>query len=338
MLLDKILFDELAPIGSSLMKKAGLKKAPKNISEMKKFLMQVKSSIENLESDGLLLGNLLFYFVSSLEVRDRLTSSRIFEDLFCALFSLKPTDQSIRSNPKPSIEVQKFDIYNLETDDFVISEDIAMNKREKADVYIGDYSISLKTLKGIAYDENGKKMSIKNNKANKEVNVGSFSYRALLKGLVSEEHLASLGDRKKGFGSASSIRNKMLDEVNKEGKDKQLLDRLSVFMKFIYEDDLYLVLKSNYIITFYLIPANSFVDCITKVYTYEESRFQDIWNRWENNNLRMNWEKILEYCDKYQLLYSKIEINLSIAIHSEAIKKFKDNISEAIHDEIVKLV
>lgn len=61
-------------------------------------------------------------------------------------------------------------------------------------------------------------------------------------------------------------------------------------------------------------------------------------NRWENNNLRMNWEKILEYCDKYQLLYSKIEINLSIAIHSEAIKKFKDNISEAIHDEIVKLV
>lgn len=37
MLLDKILFDELAPIGSSLMKKASLKKAPKNISEMKKI-------------------------------------------------------------------------------------------------------------------------------------------------------------------------------------------------------------------------------------------------------------------------------------------------------------
>ena len=99
---------------------------------------------------------------------------------------------------------------------------MAGNKREKADISIDNYHISLKTLKGYVYDKDGNvlpKKIINNsgdeikNEQNNELNVGSLSFRALLKGVLPDEELKALGDRKKGLGSGSAVRKSMLDKI-----------------------------------------------------------------------------------------------------------------------------
>ena len=153
MILDKLLLQNTSSIGKSLLQKAGLESTPKNINEMHLFLEATKKSIESNEFEGALLGNILFSFVSSTEVRDRNVTSRVFEDIFAGLFNEKCTDKTQRSNPSV---IQ--DILNLDTlcknEDWLISTDLAGNKREKSDLELGNYSISLKTLKGKVYDIN----------------------------------------------------------------------------------------------------------------------------------------------------------------------------------------
>lgn len=347
MILDKLLFERITPIGESILKKSGLKRHPSNVDEMACFIETVNSSMKKSEFDGLLIGNIFFSFVSSIEVRDRKTTARTFEDIFSALFSLNATDTAVRQNPVPPKEVMALDIHNTRGDDWKISSDLATNKREKADLFLGDYSISLKTLRGFAYDRYGKMMpkviknsdgeDVKNNE-NGEVNVGSLSFRALLKGILTDDDLAKLKDRKGGLGSGGAFRESVLNKIKAYGKQEMFLNRLGIFMNYVYDDDLYIVLKSHYKITWYLIPAKSFIDCIVMTYKYDEPNFERIWYRWENNNLRMDWKPIIEKMDKYHLKYRKIEMLLGDAVHSSKIIEFKKNISKSISEEIKKLL
>lgn len=335
MFLDKILLNELKVVGESLLKKASLHMAPSNAEEMFSFLTTIEKEINNNSFDGLLIGNILFNFISSIDIRDRLTTSRIFEDIFSSLFMVEATDTSKRKNPEALdafIELDKK--FNANTD-WKISEDLKGNKREKTDVRLGEYEISLKTLQGKIYNKKGEIVS---NKFNKEVNVGSLSYRALLIGLIPNQNLNELSDRKKGLGSKKQMRNKVLDVINRENNQQSFYERLKLFITYVYTDDLYLVLKSHYKIIFYIIPADSFVNTILMLYEKYEDKFENVWSRWENNNLRLQWPPIIEYLKEFNLPYSKVDILLTNAIENDKIQEFTKDIKTSILNSIKKML
>lgn len=347
MILDELLFKKIKPIGEALLHRANLDTYPKNIEEMYTFLNQINISINCDEFEGLLIGNIFYSFVSALDVRDRHTTARTFEDIFSYLFGITATDTKHRQNPITPNEILELNKFNTEADDWRISSDLAGNKREKADTSIGNYTISLKTLRGVAYDENGKKLPktvkiegeeiIKNNQ-NNEINVGSLSYRALLKGIIPDEELDKLGDRKSGLGSGSAIRKNMLDKIIFYNKKDLFKERLILFMNYVYDEDLYIILKQNFRMTWYLIPSSSFITAIVTAYNLDEQNFQKIWYRWENNNLRMNWPSIIKKLDEYNLSYKKIIMDFGKAYSSKKILEFKDTISSTIENEILELM
>ena len=110
MLLDKYLMENLDLLGLNIMKKAGLASAPSNLKQLFIFFEKLK---EEAETDGDAAANMiyqvLYNFVSSAEVRDRHTSPREFEDIFCSIFGTSSTDTTLRANPTPTTEIREYD-------------------------------------------------------------------------------------------------------------------------------------------------------------------------------------------------------------------------------------
>lgn len=335
MLLDKYLIENLDLLGLKIMKKAGLTAAPVNLDELYQFFAALKEEAEkNNDAAANMIYQVLYNFVSSAEVRDRHTSPREFEDIFCSVFGTESTDDSSRANPRPTKDIMEYDKYTY-TEDWNISSDLCGNKREKADASIGGYDISLKTLKGKRYNEFGKMVD---SKLNDEINVGSFSYRALFKGILTDEELSTLRDRKGGLGSKAQIRKNVLNPIKNHGKSKELLSRLKLFLNFVYEEDLVIVIKSDYRTDFYFVPNKTFVDVLCTLYEKDENSFEDVWYRWENNNLRIRLSQLFYYIEKYKLPYKKLELNLASFIKQEDIKAFNVKLNKCVEAELEKLI
>ncbi|MEI3395734.1 MAG: hypothetical protein V8R82_08670 [Clostridia bacterium] len=307
MILDSLLFSNINVIGKALLNEAGLKNTPQNIYEMKIFLEYLNNSINSNDFKGIVIANVLFSFVSNINVRDRNTTARTFEDIFSSLFNCTCTDGFLRNNPIPPQNILKYDSI-CSNENWKISTDLSGNKREKTDLIIDKYNISLKTLKGIAYDIDGK---VIDSSFNSELNVGSFSYRALLKGIIPDKDLQSLSDRKSGLGSGSQLRANIFNPIIKNQKKNDFYIKLKDFLSYVYEDDFYIVLKSNYRIDFILIPNKTFINTILKLYKDQEPNFEKVFYRWENNNLRLNWKNLLYYIEKFNFEYFRINICLN---------------------------
>ena len=215
----------------------------------------------------------LYSFVSSEDVRDRHTSPREFEDIFCSIFGTSSTDNSTRENPKPTEEIRYYDKFTTD-EEWNISTDLCGNKREKADASIATYDLSLKTLKGKCYNEEGE---VIDKDYNDELNVGSFSYRALFKGILTDKELAKLGGRKKGLGSQKQMRIKVLNPIRKHRKVNKFLKRLQIFFSYVYEEDLIIVIKSGYRMDIYFIPNKTFIDAVCMLYEKDEENFEKVW-------------------------------------------------------------
>lgn len=307
MILDSLLFSNIDIIGKSLLEESGLKRIPQNIYDMKTFLEYLNTSIKNNNFKGIIIADILYSFVSDIKIRDRNTTARTFEDIFSSLFGCTCTDGFLRNNPLPSQTILNYDIL-CKNVNWKISSDLSGNKREKTDLVIGKYNISLKTLKGIAYDKDN---SIIDSSFNSELNIGSFSYRALLKGIIPDSDLQSLSDRKSGLGSGSQLRKNIFNPILKYNKKSEFYTKLNDFLKYVYEDDIYIVLKSNYRIDFILIPNKTFINAVLKLYNEQEHNFEKVFYRWENNNLRLNWKNLLDYIEEFHLEYFRININLN---------------------------
>jgi len=330
MLFDDLLFENLSIIGNSLIRKSNLNSQPKNIHEIEIFLNTLKNSILNNEFDGLITGLIFFKFVTCTDVRDRSTTSRTFEDIFSALFGTKSTDTQVRVNPTPPKEILALNFLS-ENYDWNISTDLAGNRREKADLSIGDYNISLKTLKGVVIGKNGICLD---NSVNEELNIGSLSFRSLFVGLLDTQ----LSDRMGGLGSGTQLREKVLSVIKERNLEEQFYNRLKLFLSYVYTDDVYIVLKSHMRITFILIPNYSFVNGILKLYEFHEDKFEKVWYRWENNNLRIRWKPLLNYLDEFKLEYKVIDIDLFNSIENVEINDFLHSISDSILNEISKYI
>lgn len=298
------------------------------------YLEYLNISIANNDFKGILIANILFYFVSNIKVRDRNTTARIFEDIFSALFGCSCTDGFLRNNPAPSQTILNYDVI-CKNEDWKISSDLSSNKRKKTDLVIDNYNISLKTLKGIVYNKDN---SIIDHYCNPELNVGSFSYRALLKGLIPDSHLQSLSDRKSGLGSGKQLRRNIFDSILKYNKEVDFYNKLNDFLSYVYEDDIYIVLKSHYRIDFILIPNSTFIDALLKLYKEQECNFEKVFYRWENNNLRLNWINLLNYIDEFHLEYFRINIDLSNIDSNKEFNLMKDFIEKDIQDYLKKFL
>ncbi|MBE7012961.1 MAG: hypothetical protein E7416_02670 [Ruminococcaceae bacterium] len=335
MLLDKYLIENLDLLGMKIMKKAGLNSTPHNLKQLYCFFETLKNEAEIKNSPSAnMIYQILYSFVSSEDVRDRHTSPREFEDIFCSLFGTSCSDDKNRENPKPTDGILKYDIFTIE-EDWNISSDLCGNKREKADASINGYNISLKTLKGKNYDEFGK---IINRSVNNELNVGSFSFRALFKGILTDAELSKLGDRKSGLGSKKQIRDNVLIPIKQHKKTEAFLQRLKLFLSYVYEEDLVIVIKSNYLTDIYFIPNETFINVLYLLYKEKEDKFEEVWYRWENNNLRINLSKLFEYIKFFQLPYKKITLNLYSFKKIEKINNFNHILSNNIKNEINNLI
>lgn len=130
----------------------------------------------------------------------------------------------------------------------------------------------------------------------------------------------------------------MLDPIKALNKRQAFLERLSLFMKYVYSDDVFIVLKSHYQIKFILIPAESFTQSIIDLYNKKENEFEKVWYRWENNNLRFRWVSMLDYMDEFKLNYTVVNIDLSKAKSNKSVKDFLEKISQSIEDNLKELV
>ena len=191
----------------------------------------------------------------------------------------------------------------------------------------------MKTLKGVAYDKNN---TIIDSSFNSELNVGSFSYRALLKGIIPDSELQSLSDRKSGLGSGSQLRKNIFNPILNNKKKNEFYIKLKDFLTYVYEDDIYIVLKSHYRIDFILIPNKSFITAILKLYKEQEHNFEKVFYRWENNNLRLNWKKLLYYIKEFNLEFFRININLNKINSNSKFNTIKNLIKKDIHDYLDK--
>ncbi len=327
MILDKLLFSNISIIGKSILNDCNLQSYPQNIHEMDLFLKQLKKSIDSNEFKGVLIANILFSFVSSVDIRDRNTTSRTFEDIFSALFGCKCTDRQFRTNPPIIEKIQQYDelCKNL---DWKISTDLSGNKREKADLIIDKYPVSLKTLKGPAYSKDN---IIILHDVNNELNIGSFSYRALLKGILSDEELEKLSDRKAGLGSGRQLRKNIFNPILNNNKKDEFFNRLKIFLKYVYEEDIIIVLKSHYRIDFILIPNSSFINTILNIYRVHEDFFEKVFYRWENNNLRINWKILLDFMARMEFPYYRTDINLKNITNNKQLFEIKEIINSSIN-------
>ena len=88
----------------------------------------------------------------------------------------------------------------------------------------------------------------------------------------------------------------------------------------------------------YFIPNKTFIDVICKLYENEENCFEEVWYRWENNNLRFCLSKLFVYIDKFKLSYWKLYLNLASFKKQDSISSFNKTLNQIIENELEKLI
>ncbi len=309
---------------------SNVKTPPRTLNELHNYFLNLKNGIENNEYSSQLIGLILFNFVSKEDIRDRKVTSRIFEDIVSSLFLGKTLDESSKPNPSIPKEIKDLD-YLCDNLDWKISSDLSGNKREKADNEFGGYFLSLKTLKGKLYND---KIVVVDSDYNKELNIGSLSFRALLVGLLSDEQLSNIKDRKGGLGSKSQLIESIYKPLINSQKWNLFIERLDLYMKYVYSNcDILIVMKSGYVMDLFFISEQDFVDSLIDIAKNDYDKFFTIFYRWENNNLRLHYDKLLEKLEtskklnKVRLEFNKIYQDSNFM---NKIEKIKEHIKNCI--------
>lgn len=268
-----------------------------NISDIKVFFRQLSEN-QNIEEDKLsqYILQYIYYKFSEKEVRLRKVTARNFEDFIGNIYGLVPSDDVKRSNPFSTEEIKElsktFELRKKSDEslkilmkDWNIESDLCKNKREKADILKSfeesenSIEISIKTLKGKIGSDSG----------NTEINIGSLSYRSLFVDIYNQ----NLGDRKAGLGSGAQV-YKVLTKIDKDNKLDIFKKRLKIFLDYLYGDDDFLIAyKSDKKMQMFFFEGNELVKLLTELLDKDIKTFSDIFYRWENNNLRIQINKLL---------------------------------------------
>jgi len=224
------------------------------------------------------LNYILYNNISKETVAKRKTTSRDFEDILATIFDGTITDEEKRGN----LNEDKFYLENETITGFAVS-----NKREKADVKIGeDYFVSVKTLM----------------QNNKEINFGSLEKTTLFSGFNVEKYLnerKGVNSERIGLGSKPRLLN-LLNEIKNQNQFNKFTKRFSNLIKFVFSDDLIILIKDKTKIDLYLIKGEDFVNLLIKSSKTPE-KLTSIVNRWEGNSIRMNREPIMKIGKKIHI-------------------------------------
>ena len=273
-----------------ILEKNALSKTLESIDSLKIFFEKIAA---NQDDDNLVSQYIAYYMYhkfSEKDVRLRKVSSRTFEEFIGSIYGLRPTDDNEKPNPIISDEIKLISeefSRRKETDELLrelmknwtIAGDLRSNKREKADIIQGDIEISIKTLKG--------KLEFDN--ANTEINIGSMSFRSLFIGIYNE----NLGDRKAGLGSGAQML-KVLRKIEVDGNLNLFKQRIKIFLQYLYSnDDFFIAYKSDIRMQLFFFKGLELVELLTKLLDKDLELFSQIFYRWENNNLRIQINKLL---------------------------------------------
>lgn len=226
----------------------------------------------------------LYNNISKEAVAKRKTTSRDFEDILAAIFNGKVTDEEKRENSNNS----KFYLENETITGFALS-----NKREKADIKFGkSYLLSVKTL---MHD-------------NKEINFGSLEKVTLFSGFNIEKYLNERkGTNLEEIGLGSKPRLlKLLNKIKKQNKYNKFKKRFSELIKFVFSDDLIILVKDAKKIDLYFIEGKKFTKLLTNKSSSPENLITIV-NRWEGNSIRMDRGPIFNIAEKISLNFNFLD-------------------------------
>ena len=130
----------------------------------------------------------------------------------------------------------------------------------------------------------------------------------------------------------------VLNPINDNNNLDMFKSRLSLFLNYVYNDDVYIVLKSHYRIIFYLIPRETFISSLLNMLDKDYEKFAEIFYRWENNNLRLNWVKMVKAIEDFELPYYYTSINLQNSIHNSNFELFYSTLNNLINQSITKFM
>ncbi len=250
----------------------------------------------------------LYNNISKETVAKRKTTSRDFEDVLATIFNGTVTDEEKRDNSNE----KKFYLENETITGFALS-----NKREKADVKIGkNYFVSVKTLM----------------QDNKEINFGSLEKTTLFSGFNVEKYLnerKGVGSEKIGLGSKPRLLN-LLNKIKKQNQYSKFKKRFTNLVKFVFSDDLIILIKDETKIDLYLIDGDDFVNLLIKN-SKSPKNLTSIVNRWEGNSIRMNREPIMKIGKKIHLDFNFLDkhiINKIIKTEEKISKYFIEYVNK----------
>ncbi len=265
------------------------------------FAFFKKLEIDKNKFNYAYLNYYLYNNISKESVAKRKTTSRDFEDILATIFDGTITDEERRENAN----INNFYLENETITGFAVS-----NKREKTDVKIGNnYFLSVKTLMN----------------DNKEFNFGSLEKTTLFSGFKLEKYLnerKGVNLEKIGLGSKPRLLN-LLKEIESKKQYNKFRKRFSKLARFIFSDDLVVLIKDNSKIDLYLIKGEKFVKLLIRKSITPE-KLVTLINRWEGNSIRMNREPILKIGKKVHLNFKFLDKHIinKILITEEKISKY----------------
>ena len=128
---------------------------------------------------------------------------------------------------------------------------------------------------------------ISDSNANLELNAGSLSFRSLFVGIVSNERLNRLSDRRGGLGSGRQMLQ-LYREIETDNRWRIFTDKLKLFLEYLYGDvDLLIAFKEGERMTIHFIEGESFVRVLSEFAMDGPTSLAGVIHRWENNNIRL---------------------------------------------------
>ncbi len=254
---------------------------------------KLAEGLENEEVSASIIGYYLEKLVSGRHIRKKHASGDNFErfvDLFLG------TGEQNRS------------IVPAETraDQNSIQYWIALGRRKKNDVRIGDLLFSVKTLMP----------------NNQELNVGSFAWEGLSRGIWGER----VGERRQGLGSSAQLL-RLFREIDSQEMWPRLQNRFDEMVRGIFCDsDWIIAVKEGDKLNIWFISKQEFINHLTGSFHRGPEGASDVIQRFEGHALRLKLPPILEWGE-----------NISLSLRNDVTPIIHDFLRDCLNSQLQKI-
>lgn len=255
-------FSVVSHFSELFLKKHGIIKPPKDISEIINCFSKLNEDIKNGEPEATIIGDFIFRTITDKKISTKVSANN-FEVFLAEFFGGKKVEKDERKTIKISVKISPIEDINRR---------VTRNLLEKLDVQIGKMNISAKTLIP----------------KNKELNIGSFSAEALFKGFINKTP-----NEREILGSKPLLKKVFL-KIQKQGKWGDFKKRFLDMIKNIYSTDLFIAIKNDKVLDLYIINKNDFQKYFCGLVNSNIDKIISFINRFEAHALRTEREPLLK--------------------------------------------